>query len=165
MPSRRRHLTSGALPHPWRLSCGAWPKPTEEARANRPRPVPTSLTLLQRPPGAIAEGQFLAACTRCGDCIEVCPPRAIVKAPEAAGNRAGTPMIDALRSPCVMCDDLPCIDACEPGVLRQGPAGEDGIHASVDESLLPVMAGTGMQTHASTTARSMARLSMVDGDG
>lgn len=105
----------------------------EEAAAPRtPAPAPPSLTLLQRPPGAVAEGQFLAACTRCGDCIDACPPRAIVKAPDSAGPRAGTPMIDALRSPCVMCDDLPCIDACEPGVLRRDLPLRMA-HASIDE--------------------------------
>ena len=78
-----------------------------------------SLTLLQRPPGAVAEGQFLASCTRCGDCVAACPPRAIRWAPDSSGHRrAGTPYIDAIRQPCVMCSDTPCITACEPGVLR-----------------------------------------------
>lgn len=78
-----------------------------------------ALAILQRPPGAVAEGQFLQSCTRCGDCIKACPPQAIRTAPEAAGpRRAGTPMIDAMRQACVMCSDTPCITACEPGVLR-----------------------------------------------
>ncbi|MCP4757858.1 MAG: 4Fe-4S dicluster domain-containing protein [Planctomycetes bacterium] len=78
-----------------------------------------SLTLLQRPPGAVAEGQFLASCTRCGDCVTACPPQAIRWAPPESGERrAGTPFIDAIRQSCVMCSDTPCITACEPGVLR-----------------------------------------------
>ena len=128
-----------------------------------PRPVPTSLTLLQRPPGAVAEGQFLAACTRCGDCIDVCPPRAIIKAPEAAGNRAGTPMIDALRSPCVMCDDLPCIDACEPGVLRHDLPVKMA-HASVDESLC--LAWQGQECNACVDNCPVdGALSVLEGEG
>jgi len=78
-----------------------------------------SLTLLQRPPGAVAEGQFLSSCTRCGDCITACPPKAIrIAPPEAGERRAGTPYIDAIHQACVMCTDTPCITACEPGVLR-----------------------------------------------
>jgi ferredoxin-type protein NapG len=78
-----------------------------------------SLTLLQRPPGAVAEGQFLAACTRCGDCATACPPQAIVLAGDDYGpQRAGTPMILAGENACVMCTSLPCITACEPGVLQ-----------------------------------------------
>jgi len=85
------------------------------AEASRDR----SLTLLQRPPGAVAEGQFLASCTRCGDCVTACPPNAIQWAPPASGEqRAGTPYIDPIRQPCVMCTDTPCITACDPGVLR-----------------------------------------------
>ncbi|MFQ6046807.1 MAG: 4Fe-4S binding protein, partial [Gemmatimonadales bacterium] len=41
-----------------------------------------------RPPGAIEEVAFLAACTRCGDCIDVCPVKAIVKAPADVGFAA-----------------------------------------------------------------------------
>ncbi len=70
-----------------------------------------------RPPGAIEEIGFLAACTRCSDCIDVCPPRAIVKAPSGAGLAVGTPMIDPSRQPCVVCIDMPCARACPTGAL------------------------------------------------
>ena len=70
-----------------------------------------------RPPGAIEEIAFLAACTRCGDCMEVCPPRAIVKAPAGAGLAAGTPMIDPARQPCTVCEDMPCVRACPTEAL------------------------------------------------
>ena len=91
------------------------------AAAGWPRPgADLSLTLLQRPPGAVAEGQFLASCTRCGDCVTACPPHAIQWAPPEAGEqRAGTPYIDPIHQACVMCTDTPCITACAPGVLRR----------------------------------------------
>ena len=78
-----------------------------------------SLVVLQRPPGAVAEGQFLASCTRCLDCVAVCPPQAIIVADDTFGpSRSGTPYIDAAMQACVMCTDLPCIEACGPGVLH-----------------------------------------------
>lgn len=73
---------------------------------------------LLRPPGAVAEADFLAGCTRCGDCITACHPKAIFKAPAGALLVEGTPVIDPLLNPCVLCTDLPCIAACEPGVLK-----------------------------------------------
>lgn len=78
---------------------------------------PRTTTVVHRPPGAVDEAAFLADCTRCGDCITACPPDAIVLAPEKYGAAAGTPIINPMTSPCVMCDDPPCIHACEPGVL------------------------------------------------
>ncbi|WP_236621280.1 4Fe-4S dicluster domain-containing protein [Rhodopirellula sallentina] len=72
---------------------------------------------LHRPPGAIDEFQFLSGCTRCGDCITACPHDAIVKAPDRLGDVAGTPIIEADHSACMMCEDFPCIASCEPGVL------------------------------------------------
>lgn len=36
-------------------------------------------------------------------------------------------MIDPMRSPCVMCDDSPCISACEPEVLRLDQGMKMGI--------------------------------------
>ncbi len=70
-----------------------------------------------RPPGAADEITFLAACTRCGDCVGVCPVTAILKAPPSAGLAAGTPIIDPAVQACVVCDDMPCARACETGAL------------------------------------------------
>ncbi len=88
--------------------------------AGRARPPETPAgppPLVHRPPGAVDEEAFLAGCTRCGDCITACPVDAIVLAGERYGRAAGTPVIDPMTSPCVMCDGTPCIPACEPGVL------------------------------------------------
>jgi ferredoxin len=68
-----------------------------------------------RPPGAAPEIAFLASCTRCGDCIDVCPVHAIVKAPTGAGLAAGTPVIEPTLQACVVCADMPCAAACETG--------------------------------------------------
>ncbi len=73
---------------------------------------------LLRPPGAISERNFLQACTRCDACIHACPKDAIRKAPKSMGFLVmGTPYIDPIKTPCVMCDDLPCIPACEDNAL------------------------------------------------
>ena len=71
-----------------------------------------------RPPGAMEELPFLAACTRCGDCISVCPVDAIVKAPPGAGFAVGTPMIDPTVQPCTVCDDMPCAAVCPTDALN-----------------------------------------------
>jgi ferredoxin-type protein NapG len=73
---------------------------------------------VHRPPGAVDERAFLRDCTRCDACIEACPHDAIVHAPPRLRQASGTPMIDPARQPCWMCQDFPCIAACEPGVLR-----------------------------------------------
>jgi ferredoxin-type protein NapG len=73
---------------------------------------------LLRPPGAVTERQFLQDCTRCDKCIHACPKDAIVKAPKKFGFLVmGTPYIDPIKNPCVMCDDLPCITACPDSAL------------------------------------------------
>lgn len=73
---------------------------------------------VMRPPGAIEEIGFLAACTRCGDCIDVCPARAIVAAPTGAGLAVGTPMIDPSVQPCTVCDEMLCAKACPTDALN-----------------------------------------------
>ena len=80
-----------------------------------------------RPPGAAVEVVFLASCTRCGDCIDVCPVRAIVKAPVAAGLSAGTPIIEPRLQACVVCEDMPCARACETGALVVPADGWTGV--------------------------------------
>ncbi|MBK8913034.1 MAG: 4Fe-4S dicluster domain-containing protein [Phycisphaerales bacterium] len=95
----------GALP--------ASPSPDRQVGPRRQVTLP-----VHRPPGAVHEAAFLAGCTRCNDCITVCPVDAIVLAPARFRHAAGTPMIDPYTSPCRMCTDIPCIAACKPGVLR-----------------------------------------------
>lgn len=71
-----------------------------------------------RPPGAISEKAFLQACTRCEECIHACPKDAIQRAPKKFGFLIhNTPYIDAMRTPCVMCTELPCISACPDEAL------------------------------------------------
>lgn len=71
-----------------------------------------------RPPGAVAEESFLQLCTRCNDCVTACPHDAIRLAPPRYKGAAGTPMIDPFAAPCHMCEDAPCISACETGALH-----------------------------------------------
>jgi len=70
-----------------------------------------------RPPGALPEAAFLAACTRCDYCIEVCPARAIVAAPTSAGLAAGTPVLLPDVEPCIACDGMFCAEVCPTGAL------------------------------------------------
>ena len=70
-----------------------------------------------RPPGAIEEVAFIAACTRCGACLDVCPARAIFNAPPGAGLAAGTPVIEPVAQPCTVCPDMKCARACATTAL------------------------------------------------
>src|SRR5258708_39782423 len=71
-----------------------------------------------RPPGAADEIAFLASCTRCGDCLPVCPVHAIIKAPPGAGLAAGTPIIEPAIPAGVVCTHKPCVPACATGALE-----------------------------------------------
>lgn len=70
-----------------------------------------------RPPGALAEGDFLAACLRCGLCVSACPYQTLQLAPLGDGVATGTPYFTARQVPCEMCDDIPCAKACPSGAL------------------------------------------------
>ncbi len=70
-----------------------------------------------RPPGAIAEAAFLAACTRCKACGAVCPALAIRMLPTSHGIAAGTPALEVDDRACIMCADMPCVTACPTGAL------------------------------------------------
>ena len=79
-----------------------------------------------RPPGALDEIGFIAACTRCGECITVCPVDAIVKVSASAGFAAGTPAIHPETQPCTVCPDMPCAKVCPTEALTVPPNGWDG---------------------------------------
>lgn len=65
-----------------------------------------------RPPGAVQEDQFLERCTQCGDCIDACPHDAIEQLLVQE-----TPGIYPGETPCQLCEDFPCIEACETDAL------------------------------------------------
>jgi len=71
-----------------------------------------------RPPGALQEKQFLAACIKCGQCVQVCPVEAIKLADLDEGFGVGVPYIDARAQACdFSCDGLQCVLACPTGAL------------------------------------------------
>lgn len=83
--------------------------------------IETSAPGRPRPPGAGAQGDFLAACIRCGQCVEACPWSTLHLTGLGDGVGAGTPTFDARRVPCWLCEgyDAPlCIEACPTHALK-----------------------------------------------
>lgn len=73
-----------------------------------------------RPPGALAETDFLAACVRCGLCVRDCPYDTLKLAELGTAPATGTPYFEARKVPCEMCDHIPCVAACPTGALDHG---------------------------------------------
>ncbi|KRG71524.1 ferredoxin-type protein NapF [Pseudoxanthomonas dokdonensis] len=63
-----------------------------------------------RPPWALDERAFLAACTQCRACVERCPQQVLVL------HRDGYPRFDPVAGECTFCGD--CVDACQSGALQ-----------------------------------------------
>lgn len=76
----------------------------------------TYATIL-RPPGAVAEQDFLAKCTKCGLCVGACPFDALVLASPGDERPIGTPYFRMRENACRMCRDIPCAVACPTGAL------------------------------------------------
>lgn len=70
-----------------------------------------------RPPGALDEDEFSAACVRCGLCVRACPYDTLDLSRLGDGITTGTPYFTARDVPCEMCDDIPCVAACPSGAL------------------------------------------------
>lgn len=76
-----------------------------------------------RPPGALKdaaldERDFLSACIKCGQCVQVCPVEAIKLADIDDGFGIGVPYIEARAQACdFSCDGLQCVLACPTGAL------------------------------------------------
>ncbi len=81
-----------------------------------------------RPPGARDEPEFLSACIRCGQCVEVCPFDTLKLLGPQAGLAIGTPTFDPEQTPCYLCkgyDSLRCIDVCPTQALEPVECVED----------------------------------------
>ena len=81
-----------------------------------PMPLPVQGRPL-RPPGAIAEGDFLNTCFRCGSCVDACPANAIAALQSPEEHLHGTPHVDPSLQACVICDELSCMKVCPSGAL------------------------------------------------
>jgi ferredoxin-type protein NapG len=79
-----------------------------------------------RPPGARAETEFLAACTKCGLCVDACPYGALILAKPGDGRPVGTPYFTMRDKPCRMCRDVPCAAACPTAALDRSLLGDTG---------------------------------------
>jgi ferredoxin-type protein NapG len=80
-----------------------------------PKKAPPGVWL--RPPGALAPDRaFVDMCSRCGECVKVCPAQCIRIDPTGA-NANGAPYIDVDTMPCVVCDGLVCMHNCPTGAL------------------------------------------------
>jgi ferredoxin-type protein NapG len=79
-----------------------------------------------RPPGALDEEDFLAACLRCDQCVQACPPQygTLSLTTLAAGRAAYTPQVVPRQMPCFLCaseGELKCIAACPTDALSEVP--------------------------------------------
>jgi ferredoxin-type protein NapG len=71
-----------------------------------------------RPPGARDEGDFNAKCIKCGQCVRACPYDTLSLASAGETVPIGTPFFLARETPCYMCPDIPCKNACPTGALN-----------------------------------------------
>lgn len=78
---------------------------------------PAALAL--RPPGALPESDFMAACVRCGLCVRGCPYDVLKLARMTDPAPLGTPFFTARDKPCLMCPEVPCAKACPTGALNR----------------------------------------------
>ena len=81
-----------------------------------------------RPPGALPEKDFLAACIGCGQCANVCPNKCIsLYGLEAGIEQLATPRISARAQACILC--MACTQVCPTGALQKLPATKEGFQA------------------------------------
>ncbi|MCP4571397.1 MAG: ferredoxin-type protein NapG [bacterium] len=73
--------------------------------------------LVLRPPGALAEPDFLGKCIRCGLCVGACPYDTLSLAVPGAAAPVGTPSMTPREIPCYLCQDIPCAVECPTGAL------------------------------------------------
>lgn len=81
------------------------------------RQASASVPYVIRPPGALQERKFLAACLRCGQCVRACPYHILRLATPTEVAVTGTPYFIARQVPCELCENRPCIQACPSGAL------------------------------------------------
>lgn len=85
-----------------------------------PALTPKRWLRLLRPPGALDEEALTATCTRCGQCLQVCPTKVLVPAGlEAKLVGLGTPRFVPRRGRCMFC--MACGQVCPTKALIAVP--------------------------------------------
>ena len=83
-----------------------------------------------RPPGAESNAQLVAACDRCGRCLQACPYGIVTPVPLAENLVAyGTPTLAFDHGCCDFC--MQCVDACPTGALAYGGPRERDLGVAV----------------------------------
>jgi polyferredoxin len=95
-----------------------------------------------RPPSALDEGDFLSRCTRCGECMKVCPNNALHPALTEAGleglwTPVLIPRIGYCETSCVLCSQV-----CPTGAIWEITAKEKGWSMDVAGGAEPIRLGT-----------------------
>lgn len=92
--------------------------------------APEARTAPLRPPGALPEAEFMAACIRCFQCGSVCPNQCIQFHTLIDGpSQSFTPYIRAREQACILC--MRCTQACPTDALKPIAADSDTIAAEV----------------------------------
>jgi ferredoxin-type protein NapF len=90
-----------------------------QSRASAPQPTP---------PWALDYDAFIERCTRCGDCLPVCPENIIKK------GEGGFPTVDFSNRACTFCGA--CVDRCQSGALSRAVDPPWQLKAQIDERCL-----------------------------
>ena len=114
-----RHATPLDLGRRRTVACGA--AGVTAALLSRTHPLGGGRSFnpdLVRPPGSLAESEFLARCIRCGECMKVCPTNAIHPAAWEAGlEGAWSPVMRMTVGYCEYECTL-CSQVCPTGAIR-----------------------------------------------
>jgi ferredoxin-type protein NapG len=114
-----------------RTPAAARPDPVAQRPASSLHDVARSVAL--RPPGALPEQSFLDTCSRCGECVRVCPAQCIQI--DSTGRLAGgAPYIVPDVMACVVCDGLKCMHVCPSGALVPTALGDIDMGTAVWDS-------------------------------
>ena len=118
---------------------------------------------LLRPPGALDEDYFLSRCTRCGECMKVCPNNALHPALTEAGleglwTPVMVPRIGYCETSCVLCSQV-----CPTGAIWEITAKEKGwaVGNDKDTSTKPISLGTAFLDRGRCLPWAMATPSIV----
>ncbi len=128
---RRRAITG--------VAAGAVAVPLMRANTGLDKSRPA---LLLRPPGSLAENEFLSRCIRCGECMKVCPNNALHPAHLEAGIESLwtptlVPRIGYCEPSCTLCSEV-----CPTGAIWQITPREKGWVAGGATGDHPVRLGT-----------------------